>query len=42
MLEFVEMEVTKIREKQELDRVEMEAKDETIAELRDLHRDMEG
>ena len=40
MLEFVEMEVTKIREKQEQDRVEMEAKDETIAEMRDLNRDM--
>ena len=42
MLEFVEMEVTKIREKQEVDRVEMEAKDEMIAEMRDLNRDMQG
>ena len=40
MLEFVEMEVTKIREKQEQDRVEMEAKDDMIAEMKDLNRDM--
>ena len=36
------MEVTKIREKQETDKIEMEAKDEIIAELRDVSRDMQG
>jgi len=34
--------VTKIREKQETDKIDMEAKDEIIAELRDVSRDMQG
>ena len=36
------MEVTKIQEKQEEDKVEMQAKDETIAEIRDENREMLG
>ena len=35
VLEFVEEEVTKIREKQEQDKVEMAEKDDIIAEQRD-------
>ena len=35
------MEVTKIREKQEQDKTEMEAKDDIIAEQRDQLRDMD-
>lgn len=34
VLEFVELEVTKIKEKQDMERQEMDAKDDLIAELR--------
>ena len=40
MLEFVESEIQKIREKQDADRMEMEAKDEILAEERKANREM--
>ena len=40
MLEFVEGEIQKIREKQDSDRIEMEAKDEMLADERRVNRDL--
>jgi len=40
VLEFVETEIQKIRDKQESDRMEMEAKDEMLTEERNLNREL--
>ena len=40
MLEFVESEIQKIRDKQDLDRLEMEAKDDMLAEERGTNREL--
>lgn len=40
MLEFVEGEIQKIREKQDSDRIEMETKDELLHEERKVNREL--
>lgn len=40
MLEFVESEIQKIRDKQDQDRLEMEAKDDMLAEERGANREL--
>ena len=40
MLEFVESEIQKIRDKQDQDRLEMEAKDDMLAEERGTNREL--
>ena len=40
VLEFVESEIQKIREKQDADRLDMEAKDEMLQEERGANRDL--
>lgn len=40
MLEFVEAEVSKIKERQELDSKEMEVKDDMLAEMRNLNEEL--
>ena len=41
VLEFVESEIQKIREKQDSDRLEMETKDEMLQEERKANRDLQ-
>lgn len=40
MLEFVEAEVSKIKERQEADSKEMEMKDDMLAEMRNLNEEL--